>query len=224
MKKTKGKRRGAKKGHKKGAKLSEKQKSEVYKMVNKDVEKKFFDSFSTIAQQYGTPATGSLTADLTNITQNVGGNQRIGDQIVPHYVESRFTFENQATNPNSTTRVIYFQWRVDNTVAPTAADILDVGPGGAVVNSWSPYNYDKRHLFTIIKDFMFDMNGNIGSSKYTRCFSFKIPLIRKTARVNYNAGANTGDHHIYLFIIGSNANSATGQLVTVDTRLIYSDQ
>lgn len=223
MKKTYGKRRGAGKGRKKGAKLSEKQKSEVYKMVNKDVEKKFFDSYSTIAQQYGTPATAALTADLTNITQNVGGNQRIGDQIVPHYIESRFTFENQAINPNSTTRVIYYQWRADNTVVPNAGDILDVGPGGLAVLPWSPYNYDKRHLFTIIKDFMFDMNGNVGSSKYTRCFTVKIPLIKKTARVNFNAGANTGDHHIYLLILGSNPSGANGQLVTVDTRLIYSD-
>lgn len=202
-------------------KLNRRQKSQVYRMLNSKAELKYFDTNSTSFQQYGSGA-GSIFAVCSAAAQGVGGNQRVGDQIDPVRIEIRFSTDQQTTNPQSTTRLILFQYRLNNVVAPTNAAILDPSIGG-VATVWSAYNFDLRHQYTILWDISFVMSGSVGSSIYTRTGSYNIPLTKKAAKVNFDAGSITGDHHIYLLVLGSNANGATGQLISIGTRLFFRD-
>lgn len=202
-------------------KLNYRQKSQVYRMLNSRSELKYFDTNSTSFQQYGSGA-GSIFAVCSAAVQGVAGNQRVGDQIDPIRIEIRYSTDQQSINPQSTTRLILFQYRLNNVTPPTNASILDPSIGG-VATVWSAFNFDLRHQYTILWDASFTMSGNVGSSIYTRTGTAKIPLTKKAAKVNFDAGSITGDHHIYLLVLGSNASGATGQLISISTRLFYRD-
>lgn len=204
--------------------LNKRQRKQVYRIVNSKLETKFYDVSTTLFQQFGSGA-GIIVADATAIPAAPAGifPGRVGDQIDPSYMVLRWTTDAQATNPFHVIRIIVFQWRIDNTAAgPTISTILDPSVGGAV-NVWSAYNYDARHTYTILYDKLYNQQGNTGSSYQTRTFVVRLRLQKAAAKVNYNSLVNTGDHHIYIFIIGSNASGATGALVSLTARLFYKD-
>lgn len=200
-------------------KLNYRQKTQVYRMLNSRSEIKYFDVNTTSFQQYGSAGT---IANCSAAVQGVAGNQRVGDQLSPIRIEIRYSSEQQVTNPQSTTRIILFQYRLNNVTPPGLASVLDPSIGG-VATVWSSYNFDLRHQYTILWDTQYVMSGSIGSSIYTRTGSVNIPLTKKTAKVNFDAGSVTGDHHIYILILGSNAAGATGQLISLSARLFFRD-
>lgn len=203
-------------------KLNKVEKEEVKTIVNSKIETKIFDANSTISQQYGSGA-GIIATDMTAIGLGNDEKTRNGVQITPVHTDFRVTLECQSTNPSAVARIIIFQWRINNAVAPALSSILDAGPGG-VVGVYSEYNYDQRHLFKILYDKTLTLNGNTGADNYIRQVVKKLSYKSKAAKVNFDTGAVvTGDHHIYFFMIGSNPNGATGQLATITTRTYYKD-
>lgn len=189
------------------------------RLINNNEETKYNDTFSIIGSQYGSAGT---LAETTLIAPGNTNLTRIGNRIKPLSIESRFLFENQNTNPLSLTRIIYFQWRPDNIVPPTLGDILRSGPG-AVTGVFCNNNYDQRKNYRIIKDISFPMvQGTLGGNPYLKHFHIKIPL-SKLPYTNYTGALNTGDHHIYVLVVGSNAAGATGQLVTQNHRVLFKD-
>lgn len=179
------------------------------------VEVKYFDSNTTAGQQYG---TAGLLSDVSAITQAVGGSSRIGDQVDLIRLDIRGTLYQQGTNPYSVTRLIVFQQFPVTT--PTLATLLDPGVSGAA-DYTSMYNHDGRHLFEILHDSTYHMEATTGTGSSMARFDLSLPLKGRIS--NYAAAATTGDSHLYVLLLGSNAAGANGQLVSMTNRLFYSD-
>ena len=179
------------------------------------VEVKYFDSNTTAGQQYG---TGGVLSDVSAITQAVGGTSRIGDQVDLIRLDIRGTLYQQGTNPYSVSRLIVFQQFPVTT--PTLATLLDPGVSGAA-DYTSMYNHDGRHLFEILHDSTYTMEATTGQGTAMAQFNISVPLKGRVA--NFAAAAATGDSHIYVELLGSNAAGATGQLVSMTCRLFFSD-
>lgn len=204
-----------------GKKLNKTQKSQVKTIINRREETKYFDANTNVSQQYGSGA-GVILADLTAPTQGSQNNQRDGNTIFPQRIELRARTECQTTNPSAIVRFIVFQFRADSTVAvPTLAGLLDNGPSGAP-DVWSSQNINQKHVYNILMDKTYKMLGNIGAD--SNVVEWSKNLRKRMARVNFASNAvATGDHHIYMMIIGSNASGATGQLVTLHSRVYFKD-
>lgn len=74
-------------------------------------------------------------------------------------------------------------------------------------------------------DKILTLNGNTAADHYIRHIDRVINLRKKkAARVNYAGNAvTTGDHHLFMWILGSNTAGVTGQLVTINNRLFFKD-
>lgn len=201
-------------------KLNKRQKKEVKTIMNKELETKSADFFSGIGAQYGSTTSSTTYQDISLLAQGVTSTTRVGDQVRPLLMKCRYLFDQQTTAQGET-RVIIFQWRPDNAVAPTVGDILDAGPGGGA-SVFSHINFDNRHLFKILKDYSFCSNPSIANPNNLHVVNWDINL-SKIPKINYDIGANTGDHHIYQLILSSATLGATGPLVTFDCRIFYKD-
>lgn len=210
----------SKKAYPQRGKMNKVQKYEVRKMIDSRLESKAIDTYSNIGAQYGLGA-GAIMADVTLIASGATSTTRVGDQIDPISLHLRLYFQQQTTVTDSLTRVIVFQWRPDNAVAPVIGDILDGGPG-AIVSPFSQLNFDNRHLSRVLWDHQFRMLGSMASDLNTHTVNKVIPL-RRASKVNYDTGVNTGDHHIYVLIIGTNTSLTTGNLYTFNGRLLFKD-
>lgn len=199
----------------------------INRVFNAKEEIKHIDWNSIYGAQTGNAGAGIFITDITNIGPGTAVNQRIGDQLNPKRFEFQLLMDCQATNPSNQFRLIIFQYRLDNTAgAPTLANILDPGPTGLVAGNitvMSPYNFDLRHQYTILYDGKWQAQGSLGSSKNTQVVKKVVRLSKRCAKVNYNAGVNTGDHHIFTVLFAEQPAGATAGLTTFNGRLIYRD-
>lgn len=203
--------------------LNMKQKKEVKRIANAGAEIKFQDALSGVNQTYGSGVGGTLLSDLTA----VAAANRVGIQIVPFKLRLHMSFlANTAASAlfQALTRILVFQWRPNNTVAPTIANIFDNGPSGAP-DVWSSTSHGQRHLFTVLYDRLIDQSVNLASSNVSKEITKTISLYKKAAKVNFDTGAvTTGDHHIYMLIMGSNPQAAANQSMTLNVRTFYRDE
>ncbi len=180
------------------------------------LEMKFANFNTSTAQQYGSGA--GLSSDITAVTQAVGVNSRIGDQIDLIALEGRVTLFQQTTNPQSITRNIVFVWIPDS--IPTISSVLDNGVTGSP-DYTSMYNYDARHQYVILLDRTTVMVGGASASNNTVQYDYRVNL--RGRRANFSAAATTGDNHVWIWFLGQNAAGANGQLVSATHRLFYVD-
>lgn len=200
--------------------LTKPQKEEVQRIVEKNIETKALDFQAGIGAAYGTTA---IFQDLTAIGQGATSITRLGDQIKLKKIDFRMYFTQQGAGSvaENVTRILIFQWRPDNGTAPVVADLLDLGPGGTT-NVWSQHNFDNRALFKVLKDITFVSNGSIANENDLHSFVFTVDC-DKLPKVNYDFGVNTGDHHVYMMILASNAASVNNSLYTSNNRVYFKD-
>lgn len=119
------------------------------KVVQRNQELKYYVLSYAAATQN---ATSTIT-DLLVPTQGVPDTSRVGDRIKLASTMWICYSVTVAANITSTRcRVILFQWHPSSQLAiPTAANILLVGPTGAI-DTFSPYIHDLRSQFKILYD------------------------------------------------------------------------
>jgi len=200
--------------------LSKLQRADVKKIIEKTTEPKFLNinATQTIAVQ-----TPTIT-HLSPIAQGITDSTRIGDELRLDKMYIRAFIG--ANAPRNFIRVIFFQWKPDDTTAPpTSADILLVGSSGTQ-DYTSQYNHDKRYLYKILIDHTFTLVGNGAADTYPNQdtsiqfhqWFHKFSL----TKLQYDAAAITGTNQLYIMYMGDQ-NGASAPYLFYTIKLLYHD-
>lgn len=187
----------------------------IKKAIEKAKEKKFFDTSALGAGSV--ISTTPFISRLSSIPQGPGDSERIGDAITVTSIEHRLTATWAA---NSMLRVIVFQWKADNTTAPTVTSILETNVGGT---NWyvAPYCHDTASQYRIIDDFHLEgtTSGFPVGVSYRKYFGKKF-----SKDLRFLAAGTDGYNAIYyLMVSNQSAGGGLGPSVVNRTRINYSD-
>jgi hypothetical protein len=152
---------------------------------------KYFDSSKVSSS---VTFNGTVTK-LTTITQGVGLGQRVGDGVDVIGIELRGTVY-VLTAVNTCVRTIIFQWLLDDTTPPTAAQILQVT--GSSMSPASAYLLQSARagLFGILADWTTEVSGTGDGAK---CFRRKFDHLH--CDIAFNIALATGMGHLYMLEI-----------------------
>lgn len=142
-----------------------------------NVEKKFFDSYTSSV--YSTTAN---LASLGDIAQGDGESTRDGNSVRITSMHGKLHCVNNASATGTIVRVILFTW--NNDTSPVVGDILE-----DVDNPLSPLQTG-ANMFKVLKDFSVSLDPNGNSNKMMKYY---IPMNHKinwtsTAGSNYQRG------------------------------------
>jgi len=196
--------------------LTKTQKKEVTKIAKKQVaieqELKVFDSD---LPQTGFDDNGAIY-NLFTPTQGDAFNQITGLKVRNKYMEIRGLFS--IGDVYNTVRMIIFRWHPDaNVDAPQVNEILqDIG---TVTAPFSPYSYQHRPEFTILKDKLY-FGVNTQSNDIVG-FHHKIKINHNT---NFTAFGppSVGTNGIFLLLISDSA-TAPHPYITMQCRIHFTD-
>jgi hypothetical protein len=153
-------------------------------------------------------STGTLQK-LTTIPQGDTDSQRTGDKA--HIINIEAIGTMVPADTTNTMRIIYFRWNQDDTsAAPVVADLLQTSTPS------SPLNRDNERAkkFTIIEDiFLMACTSGPGICG----FRFKKAF---QSNIMFQIGANTGNGHIYMYVVSDSAASTHPALASV-ARVYY---
>lgn len=201
----------------------------VKKAVKADSKKKDEVKYhTTVSTGYkNTPSLTGHLQKLTEVAQTAGAandTTRIGDSIFMKALELRALVKTEGNDPVAS-RVIIFQWHIDdNVTVPAVSDVLSTG-FLANQDSQSPYNHDsiKGNKLTILYDKTFTVMLNADSAMHS--IYKKVDLKYAKKKIQYVSGTVKGMHNIYLLAIGSDANVAgiTDVAIGFAARLFFID-
>lgn len=193
-----------------GRPLSAQQKKQVRKMVYAPMEKKRWPVY-----KQGLLISSTHVIDpLTEIAQGDGEQDRDGDaiKIVSGFIRMAFS----AVDSTNILRCTLIRWRSATT--PTAAEIYDdttIGANGAI---FSPFNHNRRSLFTVLMDKFIDIENHT-SGDIQKMINVSIPPQPKTV---FDASALTGINKLY-FIFSSDSTAASHPSVVYRGDINYVD-
>lgn len=179
----------------------------VKKVMSKAIEQKHTDATWTAVPQSSTCAFLAITS---LITQGVQYLQRIGDKIRLKKLKIRVQLD--AADSSNAFRIIVFRWKQDtSTVAPTAADLLDLqyadgtqycylNPEGALVEK-KPYEILWDKTYELI----------LGTNTAVRNVFKTINL--KDALLQFRGTSVNGVGHLYVMTV-SDSGTATHPSIT----------
>lgn len=186
---------------------------------------------------YYDAVAGSVVVDITAIAQGNTGATRIGDTCHLESLLFRgyiFNQVNSATaNYVTNTRILFFQYMGDSSVAakPTIAEMFNVSNAnaGTTYGTWSAFDIDYARTYRVIWDRTFTTYGSpagllgstIGSSAP---WHTSIPLARIQRDIQFQAGATTGNNHVFLAITSDQATAATNPLISYNLDVRFTDQ
>lgn len=189
--------------------------SAAKRAVGRRMETKYQDTPTTGTNNWSTTA---LQSDVTGILQGITQLTRLGANITPKKMEVMFNAA--AGSADSDNRLIIFVWKPDNAVAPVIGNILSNGPSGIPDNN-SLYNYNNRLQYRILYDQHFVLVA--GTSSPNHSIAKKIVLYKNLpAETSYSLTLNTGENHIYLLLLGSNA-GVNAPSINLIERIYYKD-
>lgn len=192
--------------------LSKKQRKEVKAIVKTNAEMKYIDS-NFVASVVN--AGGTLLGPVTAINQNIGGSQRIGDQIrIENIAATEQLIAGDATN---FLRIIWFQWYQNTaSVAPTLGAILQ-NPSAPTYSPINETNLDGK-LFRILSDKCYGMT----TSGANQCLTLKKRIKPARKVLEFNPTAATGFNHIYCYVM-SDSIAAPNPTHQAYVRVQYTD-
>lgn len=195
--------------------LTARQKKAVKNLISRRMELDYYDN-GLNGSAIGTIAT--IQGGFSTPNQGVADGQRVGDKIM--IKEFDFKFNLIFGDPTQVVRIILFRWYEDNTVAPTAAQILQ-NPLGFSVNSGINHDNIKKGLFHIMVDRTYALSGTGSTASIARTIKvFGRRLGRKG--IEFNNGLVTGNNHIYALFI-SDSTAAPNPTLNWYSRLTYTD-
>lgn len=187
---------------------------------------------------YFDAAAGQTIIDLTQITQGVSGAQRVGDvaRLVRLHVSLLLNNGVGATaNARTISRVIFFQYLGDNSVAnkPTIIDFLQTNANNAgnTYGSFSTYDIDYGRQYRVLWDS--GMILTIGTNGLAALgvppvgvyhkLDFNIPLKRAQRDLAFYTGGITGPNHIFMLLTSDQATIATNPTYNITSEARFTD-
>lgn len=145
--------------------LTKPAKKEVRKIVRKTIktqtELHYTDNIAFEAPAGTVFTMPAGISNLLSIAQGQADTQRIGDEIYLHNLDFRFNIDQPDGGVGATDRficrIIIFQWLGRYSLAPPSPvaegpAVSDILQNSATSPALSPYNHDKRDLYTILYD------------------------------------------------------------------------
>lgn len=163
------------------------------------------------------PAAG-VFHKLSNIAQGVTDSQRIGDAICINKLHLKYTvWAGDATN---LIRVIVFQWKDNDSTAPTLPDILTQAGGTPGYEYYGSYVHDNLgNKFNVLYDKLIGMNLASGAPKSVNK-NMNMKYFKK--EIEFVAGGGNGFNHIYMLAISDSA-ASTHPSLQFSSYLTYTD-
>lgn len=192
--------------------LNKRQMSQVKRMISLRQETKVFPIYFNATNVPTTPAI----VHLTSISQGVGAQSRIGQEI--RLVAMKARYEWRVADSTNTIRMIVFQWHGDSTDTPTSADILEDDTGGTGQPWLSPTKFFARN-FTVLRDKLADIEV---AANEVITGTWTIPLKKIRKRVTFGASNASGTNHIYILFL-SDSTATTHPTLSVFGKLMFKD-
>lgn len=178
--------------------LDSKIRSQVKKVLNKRVEKKYhLQSETGISPIYGTP----ILTSLSDISQGDTDTTRDGDSAYLRTVRVQGELAVDATTPTAAiVRVIVFKWLADSSQdAPAVSSILSSAYTSSARVVSAPYHHDMRRKFRVL----FDKNYSLVPSTTSALRKFDTGYIKLLTKVSYIAAGTHGANKIYILMTSS---------------------
>lgn len=189
-------------------------------VIRKQVEPKYLDGYG----QYSQIDRVGVMVDITAITQAVGVNSRIGDEVRALKLEFRLdAYLNcvaAATDSTHHLRVIIFKWNISTAVlSPAAGNILAYTASNLITSS--PYNYQAIEQ----KDCNIVYDRSMTVHRYGGVTTIRRKLSLRNSKVAFDPAATTGEGKYFLLLVGDDASGAHVPDIQAQyyTRLIYED-
>lgn len=204
----------------KGAPLSQKQVMQVKKIVEKPVEKKYFDREFDFEDVLITPSF----RDLTNPDSGLEPYEIVGSEMNLLSLQYKFYFNKPSTDETNIVRYIIFQWFPDNqTDLPSWTQMMQFKTTGTTPSStvevMSPYVLGEggTRNFRILVDEIFYLDAD-NSVQLVKGF------INKGFRnsIELNGPTQQGTGHLYLMLV-SDSLFAGHPKITGYTRIRFTD-
>lgn len=146
-------------------------------------------------------ATATI-ASLTDIPQGDTDNARDGDALKLKSLMCVFNVNANTGAVRNIIRIIIFQWKPNDSTAPTAGQLLLTGASGSV-DTTSQYSHDNRQLFNILSDWYFPVGGSttVPDTVQVRTFKRKIFGRKMRKNVQFSAAGTTGTNKLYILYI-----------------------
>lgn len=183
----------------------------VKRQINRNIETKY------VVNQFN-PAYVDVFGHfytLNTIQQGLTDGERIGDSINFKRCFFKYTIVRAATESYNFVRVIIFQYKQNNTVAPSTTTILN----GSNPTYLSQYNYDNRFNYAILYDKIHSVNNDrpaitVRSRTFNKWAKKKIQFA--------NGTSTQGTNHMYVFVI-SDSTIPQGPQITGHFVFQYTD-
>jgi len=181
-----------------------------------------------------TGTAGSLLLDVTAIAQGATGATRVGDMATLQKLLFRYSIYNAlgaGSNLNLNSRIIFFQYLADSSVAgkPTIADLFNVSiaNAGTTYGAFSAFDVDYARTYRVLWDswcLTYGAPGGFltayGSGHHGMA---SIPLKRAQRDINFQAGATTGNNHIFLMVTSDEATAAANPSISYNLDVRFTD-
>lgn len=185
---------------------------------------------------YYDAAAGQIMIDVTAIAQGNTGATRVGDMAVLQQLSFQYWIYNSSgatANLTTITRIVFFQYMADSSVAgkPTLADMFNVSNAnvGATYGAFSAFDIDYARTYRVLSDKKVETFGCAvaptaivyGISQMGR---YSVPLSRAQRELNFQAGATTGNNHIFMLVTSDQQTTALNPLISynLDVRFVDS--
>lgn len=170
-----------------------------------------------------TGTAGSLLLDVTAIAQGATGATRVGDMATIQKLLFRYSIYNQlgaGTNSFTNSRIIFFQYLADSSVAgkPTIADLFNVSiaNSGSTYGTFSAFDIDYARTYRVLWDsWCLTYGAPAGYVATLGCVHHgmsSIPLKHAQRDINFQAGATTGNNHIFLMVTSDQGNATNPEI------------
>jgi hypothetical protein len=190
---------------------------------------------SAASAAYYDGTAGSILVDVTAIGQGNSGATRVGDLLMLHSMSYRFQIYNNfgaTANPIVITRILFFQYLGDSAAAgkPTVADLFNVSNanGGATYGTFSAFDIDYSRAYRVLTDTSRITFGAPAAATSTyvglaHFGQFQVNLARAQREIQYQAGATTGNNHIFMVVTSNCATIGLNPNITYNLDVRFTD-
>lgn len=213
------------------------QKRAVRKIAKKELDsREEFKQFSKSVA--ATPVTdgvgGEFLSQLTEMTQNVGDNARVGDEVYISSIKLQCLFSMQ-TGVNSTEfchfRLIVFQYKAHDDT-PSISELLLTSNlnGGTTYGTYSAYNIDYKPIYHVLLDKVVRCEYGVpNASNYgntgllTQHKTYNIPLKYAKRKIQFKSASTNANNAIWLLVTTNLGNITSNPVFGYQCSIRYTD-
>lgn len=215
----------------KGRKLNKRQVKDVKRLINRNIELKYFPY---VANTTSVTSTGASVGNPFDVPQGNTDTSRNGDSLKwCGKIDFRFEIVNgfgATADLYNKVRVVIYQFK-DATISgqsPIPSQIFINGPSGAI-DVLSQYNHDFRHDYHILFDKTYHtaLSTNVANSTQapnstTGVKHYRISLKKANKVVQYQGGGGQATNRLFLYYI-SDSSAATHPTIQYSLKTFFRD-